>query len=791
MMDPEDEQRKRLLIYFKDCVEYKFLQSFFEDLNVDEDHENRAKDELDVEKIQNEEEVNMFEFDQHQDYEWDDTGHLYWYFLDDDNPCVSDCELMSHHTLEMQTNEATGECLGSHDGATETVNVTESELSTTEVTVEPDPVLAVPLRDSLPDDMDSDNMELSQLQMQLPLTKLYYSLDPASGTASDLVQVSVRKCLSASALLGTEMYVSTYPFVMAAAAPTVAIFLLVYCEASTTGMLLYEPDPLWLDLVALAYTLDNCTAALKLLLDGPKLVLHSIKVTDLAKAHLALLVANNYNKIFSTYSYNRYHKFNVKSLVSASLAMLLMLYVANVMYGHTLFMSQHMLLTHLFAMAASVGVFLLVYNKLIFTTSGEYLKLLASACFTLQMALYMAIMVSSNVLLLPLFRLDTGTVLKVDRDYLLLHEKTAAKLHAFPSYKSCMFQNYYDLSIALMYATDTIIATYHVDWGARNFYLENLVVLASLYLFNEDYADVTVPLPLQDSCLLPSSDIVSEAKSPFVLVEVEPDSCQLLLGFHASAPLTNCLYFVDEVDLTQAHHGYPAFYCTTECIAASHTSCAQILQVLGSDPYYFANRDLADLLKLLASYVNVTLSQLCEDLTLLLLITALYAALKHDLLLHERQFSQASGLFVAYFVERNLECSAALKLFFLKQLYSFMDLTQVDLMLLDPGYYALVPLTNPLYSVDEVDLTQVDLMLLDPVYYAFVLLSNALYVADCSEIAELVQLSSKLTSPPLLYGLDMDQGYECEANLSTIGNQDHVDVTLLASLHSAHHYRGH
>ena len=787
MMDPEDEQRKRLLIYFKDCVEYKFLQSFFEDLNVDEDHENRAKDELDVEKIQNEEEVNMFEFDQHQDYEWDDTGHLYWYFLDDDNPCVSDYELMSHHTLEMQTNEATGKCLGSHDGATETVNVTESELSTTEVTVEPDPVLAVPLRDSLPDDMDSDNMELSQLQMQLPLTKLYYSLDPASGTASDLVQVSVRKCLSASALLGTEMYVSTYPFVMAAAAPTVAIFLLVYCEASTTGMLLYEPDPLWLDLVALAYTLDHCTAALKLLLDGPKLVLSSIKVTDVAKAHLALLVVNNYNKIFSTYSYNRYHKFNVKSLVSASLAMLLMLYVANVMYGHTLFMSQHMLLTHLFAMAASVGVFLLVYNKLIFTTSGEYLKLLASACFTLQTALSAAIMVSFTVLLLPLFRLDTGTVLKVDRDYLLLHEKTAAKLHAFPSYKSCMFQNYYDLSIALMYATDTIIATYHVDWGARNFYLENLVVLASLYLFNEDYADVTVPLPLQDSCLLPSSDIVSEAKSPFVLVEVEPDSCQLLLGFHASAPLTNCLYFVDEVDLTQAHHGYPAFYCTTECIAASHTSCAQILQVLGSDPYYFANRDLADLLKLLASYVNVTLSQLCEDLTLLLLITALYAALKHDLLLHERQFSQASGLFVAYFVERNLECSAALKLFFLKQLYSFMDLTQVDLMLLDPGYYALVPLTNPLYSVDEVDLTQVDLMLLDPVYYAFVLLFNALYVADCSEIAELVQLSSKLTSPPLLYGLDMDQGYECEANLSTIGNQDHVDVTLLASLR----YRGH
>ena len=194
--------------------------------------------------------------------------------------------------------------------------------------------------------------------------------------------------------------------------------------------------------------------------------------------------------------------------------------------------------------------------------------------------------------------------------YLLLHEKTVAKLHAIPSYKSCMFLVYYDLqdlSTALMYATDTIIAPYyHVDWGARNFYFENLVVLASLYLFNEDHADVTVPL--QDSCLMPSSDIVSEAKSPFVLVEVEPDSCQLLLGFLASVPLTNCLYSVDEVDPTQA---------------------------------------------------------------------------------------------------------------------------------------------------------------------------------DYSEIFQLAQLSSKLTSPPLLHGLDMDQG--CEANLSTIGNQDHVDVTLLASLR----YRGH
>ena len=626
-MDPEDEQRKRLLIYFKDfdCVEYKFLQSFFGDINVDEDHEdeNRAKDELNVEKIHNEKEVNVFEFDHdHHDYEWDDAGHLYWYstdnnqeefedifddpvpeseFLDDnpwsilsslalspvhslDNDSVSDCELMSHHILEMQNNEATGECLGSHDGATETVNLTETKQSRYDAnteselsTAEPDPVPTVPFRDSLRDNLDRDHMELSQLQMQLPLPKLYYNLDPTHVTASDYVE--------ASALLGTCYYA-------------------VY-QTSTTAVLLYEPDPLWLDLVALAYTLDHCTAALKLLLDGPKLVLSSIKVTDVAKAHLALLVANNYNKIFSTYSYNRYHKFNVKSLVSASLAMLLMLYVANVMYGHTLFMSQHMLLTHLFAMAASVGVFLLVYNKLILTTSGEYLKLLASAYFTLRVTLYTVIMVSFTVLPLPLFRLDTNAVLK----------------------------DHYDLSTALMHATDTIIAPYHVDWGARNLYFENLALVTSLYLtparmyepklnmvtssvcklprisdpryfannwdqadmmrlpasyfkvtllqlhgnlahllfitalylFNEDYADVTVPLPLQDSCLLPSSDIVSEAE---LLVEMEPGSCQLLPVFLASVPLTNRLYFVDEAqaDLPPLHLGYTVFVLLTNAL---------------------------------------------------------------------------------------------------------------------------------------------------------------------------------------------------------------------------------
>ena len=350
-------------------------------------------------------------------------------------------------------------------------------------------------------------------------------------------------------------------------------------------------------MVALTYTIDHCTAALKLLLDGPKLALYSIKVTDFAKAHLALLIG-------STYTYNRY-KFNVRSLVSANLSLLRMLYVANVMHGRTLFMSQHMLLTYLFAMVASFGVFLLVYNKLILTTSGEYLKLLASAYFTLQVTLYTVIMVSFTVLPLPLFRLDTNAVLK----------------------------DHYDLSTALMHATDTIIAPYHVDWGARNLYSENLALVTSLYLtparmyepklnmvtssvcklprisdpryfannwdqadmmrlpasyfkvtllqlhgnlahllfitalylFNEDYADVTVPLPLQDSCLLPSSDIVSEAE---LLVEMEPGSCQLLPVFLASVPLTNRLYFVDEAqaDLPPLHLGYTVFVLLTNAL---------------------------------------------------------------------------------------------------------------------------------------------------------------------------------------------------------------------------------
>ena len=653
-MDVENDQywKKKLLRHFNNDTGYK--DPFIEEKHV---KVKEKRNEYGTEDGEN------FEFDENENLQWDDAGHMMWY---DDLD-----ELLSQAQDSMVKGEATYECLslGSHDCVTETVIVTETkqystftrydantecELSTDEVTTEPDPVLTVPFRDSLLDDVDRDNMELLQLQMQLPLPKLNYNLDPTHVTASDLVKVSVSKCVSlpmvtsfvsASTLLGTEMPVSTYPFVTAATVPTVAIFLLVNCEVSiavteivlwnkmeslvmviksvtlslvalflaatamlgtryyavyqtsTTAMLLYELDPLWLDLVALTYTLDHCTAALKLLLDGPKLALYSIKVTDFAKAHLALLIG-------STYTYNRY-KFNVRSLVSANLSLLRMLYVANVMHGRTLFMSQHMLLTHLFAMAASFGVFLLVYNKLILTTSGEYLKLLASAYFTLQVTLYTVIMVSFTVLPLPLFRLDTNAVLK----------------------------DHYDLSTALMHATDTIIAPYHVDWGARNLYSENLALVTSLYLtparmyepklnmvtssvcklprisdpryfannwdqadmmrlpasyfkvtllqlhgnlahllfitalylFNEDYADVTVPLPLQDSCLLPSSDIVSEAE---LLVEMEPGSCQLLPVFLASVPLTNRLYFVDEAqaDLPPLHLGYTVFVLLTNAL---------------------------------------------------------------------------------------------------------------------------------------------------------------------------------------------------------------------------------
>ena len=662
-MDVENDQywKKKLLRHFNNDTGYK--DPFIEEKHV---KVKEKRNEYGTEDGEN------FEFDENENLQWDDAGHMMWY---DDLD-----ELLSQAQDSMVKGEATYECLSLYDANME------SKLSTANVTAEPDPVLTVPFRDSLPDDVDRDNMELLQLQMQLPLPKLNYNLDPTHVTASDLVKVSVSKCVSlpmvtsfvsASTLLGTEMPVSTYPFVTAATVPTVAIFLLVNCEVSiavteivlwnkmeslvmviksvtlslvalflaatamlgtryyavyqtsTTAMLLYELDPLWLDLVALAYTLDHCTAALKLLLDGPKLALYSIKVTDFAKAHLALLIG-------STYTYNRY-KFNVRSLVSANLSLLRMLYVANVMHGRTLFMSQHMLLTHLFAMAASFGVFLLVYNKLILTTSGEYLKLLASAYFTLQVTLYTVIMVSFTVLPLPLFRLDTNAVLK----------------------------DHYDLSTALMHATDTIIAPYHVDWGARNLYFENLALVTSLYLtparmyepklnmvtssvcklpqisdpryfannwdqadmmrlpasyfkvtllqlhgnlahllfitalylFNEDYADVTVPLPLQDSCLLPSSDIVSEAE---LLVEMEPGSCQLLPVFLASVPLTNRLYFVDEAqaDLPPLHLGYTVFvlltnalylaYCTTQITAIS--KLAQVTSKLPS-PLHNLNMD--------------------------------------------------------------------------------------------------------------------------------------------------------------------------------------------------------
>ena len=181
-----------------------------------------------------------FEFD--ENLQWDDAGHMMWY---DDLD-----ELLSQAQDSMVKGEATYECLSlsSHDCVTETVIVTETkydantecELSTAEVTAEPDPVLTVPFRDSLLDDVDRDNMELSQLKMQLPLPKLNYNLDPTHVTASDLVKVSVSKCVSlpmvtsfvsATALMGTEMFVSTFPFVMAA---TVFIFLPVYDKINIT-----------------------------------------------------------------------------------------------------------------------------------------------------------------------------------------------------------------------------------------------------------------------------------------------------------------------------------------------------------------------------------------------------------------------------------------------------------------------------------------------------------------------------------------------------------------------------
>ena len=65
-------------------------------------------------------------------------------------------------------------------------------------------------------------------------------------------------------------------------------------------------------------------------------------------------------------------------------------------------------LSYPFVMAATVYIFLPVFNKVNITTSYEYLelrfnkyvRLLASACFTLQMVLYMAIVVYAPALAL-------------------------------------------------------------------------------------------------------------------------------------------------------------------------------------------------------------------------------------------------------------------------------------------------------------------------------------------------------------------------------------------------------
>ena len=217
-MDVENDQywKKKLLRHFNNDTGYK--DPFIEEKHV-KVKENR--NEYGTEDGEN------FEFDENENLQWDDTGHMMWY---DDLD-----ELLPQAQDSMVKGEATYECLSLYDANME------SELSTANVTAEPDPVLTVPFRDSLPDDVDRDNMELLQLQMQLPLPKLNYNLDPTHVTASDLVKVSVSKCVSlpmvtsfvsASTLLGTEMPVSTYPFVTAATAPTAAIFLLVNCEVS-------------------------------------------------------------------------------------------------------------------------------------------------------------------------------------------------------------------------------------------------------------------------------------------------------------------------------------------------------------------------------------------------------------------------------------------------------------------------------------------------------------------------------------------------------------------------------
>ena len=495
--------------------------------------------------------------------EWDNSSHLFWYedspgdsdmsllsltvsaamdeFLDqypvsisapaapaispahsldrDSAPCteISDCEQMSQRTLVVQKDGAMGECLGPYDGATETkqwiastrydANM-ENEIAA-KVTTELSPILTVPFHDSLPHDMDGDHAEFEQVKVSLPKLKPCYSLFSLSAfnTEADPAKVAMVQCLQTEKVLGNNTGVSMSKCVLL---PMVTSFMSAtamlgtgYCcavhqsyQTSSTAVLLYEPEPLWLDLTTPVYTLDQVTAVLKLLYGhGLKLVMYSV----MANTYIVLL----YNEINSTYRYLKLQLY-VMSLAFASLALLLMFYVANVMHGHTLLMSQHIKLLPIFFVMAS------------------FMSAIMSYAYDLMSSLFI-ILVTAQLLV------------------------TAATVNIF----------------LLVYDKSRLTASYEYP----KFHQGKMVELPS----NAD----TSPL------------------------------------FTAACKLLQFGLYELDIVLTRRTLAY---FCTTECTAAS-----QLLQILLSDPCYFANRDQADLplLLLLASYLYV-------DFTRLLLSTALF-----------------------------------------------------------------------------------------------------------------------------------------------------------------------
>ena len=777
-LDSEEYWKKRLLRLFNDGIK---LKSFNKESCENEEHIDVNENRGDI----------IIDEDFH--LEWDDSSHLFWYedFGDSDmsllSLTVSDCK--PQDTLVVQNGNATGECVGSRDGGvTETINEVETKQwiasnryyanmeneTAVRVTAELSPILTVPILDLR--DLDRDPVEFEQVQLPLPKLKPCYSLclsPSAFITAADPAKVTMMQCLQSEKVLRNNTGVSKcvpLPMVTSFMSAT-AMLGTGYCcavlqsyQTSPTAVLLYEPEPLLLDLTAVVYfyTMDQFTSALKLLHGhGLKLVMYIV----IANAFIILL----YNEIGSTFTH-RYLKLFVRLLALACLALLLMLYVANVMYGHT----QFKVMVQLLVIAATANIFLLVYDKFRLTANYGYPKFYKG-------------------------KMESATVTFIKEYFRVSFLNFSIRLLFMPDPVDCCFSNIFDIALVFTANSD------HYEFTCANKYKSalgldlgktlvsfsaacklpqfGLYKLAPLLTFYLECTAVSKLLELLRTLLLASYVIA-------MLSQVYEDLTLLLL--------ITALYPALRANKV-AHSEY--YLLLHERDQVQQPPLLHVLQCGARVPYRLGCS--------VRPRQNLIMSAMDTDnyrsqMDVMMLLTLFHFG--NLVVVPDLHMNAVLDLFIAYDFDYFVECSAAPKLSYVEMspslLYNLLmgqcceanldipyhgsdlgtlgSLDQVDLPLLHHGYPAFVPLSNPLYFVDEVDLTQ-----LHQGYPALMLLTNALYVADYSEISELAQLSSKLTSPPLLHGLDMDQGYE--ANLSTIDSQDHADVVLLSCLC----YRGH